>query len=227
MSHSRAVRFDTFGDPSVLAVTELTPPEPQAGEITVDVRHAGVNFAEVMFRRGQFPMDLPHFPGLEAVGTVRSADADVTGFTVGEDVAALPLDGDGNADVVAAPAEHTVPLTGRLDGIDRAAAAGAPCNVTTALGVLTSADHLAAGETVVVLAAAGGVGTAAAELARVPGASTVIGSTSSTRKAQYALPFGTTASSPTSSWPTRSPSATRAGAPTSSWTRSAARTAPR
>ncbi|MFG2121842.1 zinc-binding alcohol dehydrogenase family protein [Streptomyces sp. NPDC048710] len=190
MSQSRVVRFDTFGDPSVLAVTELTPPEPQAGEVTVDVRYAGVNFAEVMFRRGQFPVDLPHFPGLEAVGTVRAIGEGVTGLTVGEEVAALTLGGGGNADVVAVPAAHVVPLTGRLAGVDRAAAAGALCNVTTALGVLTSAGHLAAGETVVVLAAAGGVGTAAAQLARVLGAGTVIGATSSADKAEYARTFG-------------------------------------
>ncbi|MGV9687969.1 quinone oxidoreductase family protein [Streptomyces sp. NPDC003444] len=189
-SSMRTVRFDAFGDPSVLTVAEADAPEPGAGQITVDVRYAGVNFAEVMFRRGQFPVDLPHFPGLEAVGTVRAVGEGVTGFEPGDRVAALTLGGGGNAEVVAVGAEHAVRLDGELADLDGALAAGALCNVTTALGVLTSAGHLAEGETVVVLAAAGGVGTAAAQLARSLGAGTVIGVTSSPAKAEYARGFG-------------------------------------
>ncbi|MGW2031458.1 MULTISPECIES: quinone oxidoreductase family protein [Streptomyces] len=186
----RAVRFESFGGPSVLTVADVPVPEPEAGQITVDVTHAGVNFAEVMFRRGQFPVGLPHHPGLEAVGTVRAVGDGVTGFRAGERVAALTLGGGGNAEVVAVGAEHAVRLDGPLAGLDGALAAGALCNVTTALGVLTSAGHLAEGESVVVLAAAGGVGTAAAQLARTLGAGTVIGVTSSPAKAEYARGFG-------------------------------------
>ncbi|MFD0147285.1 MULTISPECIES: quinone oxidoreductase family protein [unclassified Streptomyces] len=186
----RTVRFESFGDPSVLGVADAAVPEPEAGQLTVDVQYAGVNFAEVMFRRGQFPVDLPHFPGLEAVGTVRAVGGDVTGFEVGDRVAALTLGGGGNAEVVAVGAEHAVRLDGDLAGLDGAVAAGALCNVTTALGVLTSAGRLAKGETVVVLAAAGGVGTAAAQLARSLGAATVIGVTSSPAKAAYARAYG-------------------------------------
>ncbi|WP_328943729.1 zinc-binding dehydrogenase [Streptomyces sp. NBC_00250] len=189
-SRMRTVRFDDFGAPSVLTVGEVETPEPEAGQLTVDVRYAGVNFAEVMFRRGQFPVGLPHFPGLEAVGTVRAVGEGVTGFEPGDRVAALTLGGGGNAEVVAVGAEHVVRLDGELADLDGALAAGALCNVTTALGVLTSAGHLAKGETVVVLAAAGGVGTAAAQLARQLGAGTVIGVTSSPAKAEYARGFG-------------------------------------
>ncbi|GAA0642427.1 zinc-binding dehydrogenase [Streptomyces thermocarboxydovorans] len=143
-----------------------------------------------MFRRGQFPVDLPHFPGLEAVGTVRAVGDGVTGFRIGDRVAALTLGGGGNAEVVAVGAEHAVRLDGPLAGLDSALAAGALCNVTTAIGVLTSAGRLAEGESVVVLAAAAGVGTAAAQLARTLGAATVIGVTSSPAKAGYARGFG-------------------------------------
>ncbi|BCL21693.1 quinone oxidoreductase family protein [Streptomyces tuirus] len=189
-SRMRTVLFQSFGDPSVLAVAEVAVPAPQPGQITIDVEYAGVNFAEVMFRRGQFPVDLPHFPGLEAVGTVRAVGDGVTGFETGDRVAALTLGGGGNAEVVAAGAEHAVRLDGELAGLDGTLAAGALCNVTTALGVLTSAGHLAPGETVVVLAAAGGVGTAAAQLARSLGAARVIGVTSSPAKAEYARGYG-------------------------------------
>ncbi|MCT4352093.1 zinc-binding dehydrogenase [Streptomyces sp. Je 1-79] len=189
-SRMRTVRFDAFGAPSVLTVEDVDTPEPQPGQLTVDVQYAGVNFAEVMFRRGQFPVGLPHFPGLEAVGTVRAVGEGVTGFEPGDRVAALTLGGGGNAEVVAVGAEHVVRLDGELAELDGALAAGALCNVTTALGVLTSAGHLVKGETVVVLAAAGGVGTAAAQLARSLGAGTVIGVTSSPAKAEYARGFG-------------------------------------
>jgi NADPH:quinone reductase len=186
----RTVQFTSSGGPDVLEIEVVPEPEPGAGEVTIDVQYAGVNFAEVMFRRGQFPVDLPHAPGLEAVGTVRSVGEGVTGLPVGTPVAALTLGGGGNAEVVAAQAGHVVPLEGALAGIDHADAAGALCNVTTALGVLTSAGHLAPRETVVVLAAAGGVGTAAAQLARSLGAGAVIGAVGSPAKAEYARGFG-------------------------------------
>lgn len=186
----RTVHFTAFGGPDVLDITEIPEPEPRPGEVTIDVHYAGVNFAEVMFRRGQFPVDLPHAPGLEAVGTVRAVGEGVTGLAVGRPVAALTLGGGGNAEVVAAPAGHVVPLDGALADIDHASAAGALCNVTTALGALTTAGRLSPGETVVVLAAAGGVGTAAAQIARTLGAGLVIGAASSPARAEYAGRFG-------------------------------------
>ncbi|MEY9877203.1 NADPH2:quinone reductase [Streptacidiphilus sp. MAP12-33] len=186
----RTVQFSSVGDPSVLEVAEGVAPEPGPGQVSLDVSHAGVNFAEVMFRRGQFPVDLPHRPGLEAAGTVRALGEGVTGLSAGQPVAALTLAGGGQADVAIAPAEHVVPLDGTLAGLDPALAAGALANVATAYGVLTSAGRLAPGETVVVLAAAGGVGTAAAQLARRLGARAVIGAASTPAKAGYAARFG-------------------------------------
>lgn len=189
-SRMRTVRFASFGGPSVLDVTDAAVPEPQPGQLTIDVEYAGVNFAEVMFRRGQFPVDLPHHPGLEAVGTVRAVGDNVTGLEVGTRVAAVTLGGGGYSEVATVGMEHVVPLEDGLAGLDGAVAAGSLCNVSTALGVLTSAGHLTEGETVVVLAAAGGVGTAAAQLARSLGAGTVIGVTSSPAKAEYARAYG-------------------------------------
>ena len=186
----RTVQFTSSGAADVMKIEDVPAPEPGEGEVTIDVHYAGVNFAEVMFRRGQFPVDLPHAPGLEAVGTVRAVGEGVFGLPVGQPVAALTLGGGGNAEVVAAPAGHVVPLEGALAGIDHADAAAALCNVTTALGVLTSAGRLSPQETVVVLAAAGGVGTAAAQLARSLGAGVVIGAAGSAAKAEYTRGFG-------------------------------------
>ncbi|MFF2790205.1 zinc-binding alcohol dehydrogenase family protein [Streptomyces sp. NPDC058049] len=187
----RAARFAEFGDHNVLTVVHDAPePEAAPGRVVVQVSHAGVNFAEVMFRRGQFPVGLPHVPGLEAVGTVRSVGEGVTGLRPGQRVAALTLDGGGNAEFVSARADLTVPLEGELAELPSALAAAALCNGATAWGVVHAAGRVEQGDTVLVLAAAGGVGTAAAQLARAAGAARVIGATSSPEKAAQALEFG-------------------------------------
>ncbi|MFJ4674529.1 MULTISPECIES: zinc-binding alcohol dehydrogenase family protein [unclassified Kitasatospora] len=186
----RAVLFDRYGDPDVLTEAELPVPEPGPGQISVDVTHAGVNFAEVMFRRGQIQVGLPHVPGLEATGTVRAVGEGVTGLRPGQRVTALTLDGGGYAEVVLARADLTVVLEGPRAIADPALAAAFPCNVPVALGLLESAARLLPGESVLVLAAAGGVGTAAAQIARRAGASLVLGAASTVTKAKYAADFG-------------------------------------
>ncbi|MDI5963306.1 quinone oxidoreductase family protein [Streptantibioticus silvisoli] len=187
----RAARFAAFGGPDVLTVdTDVPAPADEAGRVVIEVSHAGVNFAEVMFRRGQFPVGLPHVPGLEAVGTVRSVGEGVTGLVPGQRVAALVMEGGGNAELVSARADLTVPLEGPLAALDSATAAAVPCNVTTAIGVVESAGRVARGDKVLVLAAGGGVGSAAAQLARAAGAALVVGAVSTAAKAEAALAFG-------------------------------------
>ncbi|GAB1688986.1 quinone oxidoreductase family protein [Krasilnikovia sp. M28-CT-15] len=185
-----AARFDEYGSADVLQVREVPTPTADPGRVLIDVSHAGVNFAEVMFRRGQFPVGVPHVPGLEAAGTVRALGEGVTGLRVGQPVAALTLDGGGNAEVVSARAELVVPLDGDLAGLDPVLAAAALCNVTTAYGILDGAARLRAGETVAIYAAAGGVGTAAAQLARSMGASLVLGAVGSPDKVDFAMRYG-------------------------------------
>ncbi|MEV6952458.1 alcohol dehydrogenase catalytic domain-containing protein [Streptomyces sp. NPDC051183] len=201
----RAATFAEFGDHNVLTVVHDAPePEAAPGRVVVEVTHAGVNFAEVMFRRGQFPVGLPHVPGLEAVGTVRSVGEGVTGLRPGQRVAALTLDGGGNAEFVSARAELTVPLEGELAELPSALAAAALCNGATAWGVVHAAARVEQGDTVLVLAAAGGVGTAAAQLAgrRAPPAS----SAPPARRRRPRRPWSsaTTRSSRTTGWRRRS-----------------------
>ena len=105
----RAVRFTAFGGPSVLEITDATEPMPRPGHVTVDVRYAGVNFAEVMFRRGQFPVDLPHSPARGRRYRTGARREQPTGLSVGEPVAALTLGGGGNAEIAEAPAERWCP----------------------------------------------------------------------------------------------------------------------
>ncbi len=143
-----------------------------------------------MFRRGQIPVGLPHMPGLEAAGTVRAVGPGVHGLAPGDRVTALTLDGGGCAEIALARADLAIRLDGPTAAIPPALAAAFPCNVTVAWGMLHSAARLAPGETVLVLAAAGGVGTAAAQIARLLGAGRVLGATSTPEKAAYAARFG-------------------------------------
>ncbi|GAB1642664.1 quinone oxidoreductase family protein [Krasilnikovia sp. MM14-A1259] len=185
-----AARFDEYGPAEVLAVREVPTPVAAPGQVLIDVTHAGVNFAEVMFRRGQFPVGVPHVPGLEVAGTVRALGDGVSALRVGQPVAALTLDGGGNAEIAAARADLVIPLDGELAGLDPALAAAAPCSVTTAYGILAEAARLRAGETVAVYAAAGGVGTAAAQFARSMGAARVVGAVGSADKIAPARRYG-------------------------------------
>lgn len=186
----RAMFFERYGEPEVLVSADLPEPEPGPGEVGIRVVCAGVNFAEVMFRRGQIPVGLPHVPGLEVSGTVEAVGPDVSDIKPGQRVAALTLDGGGYAERAIARASLTVPLEGTRASLSLQQAAAFPCNVTTAWGVLHSAARLAPGDTVLVLAAAGGVGTAAAQIARMNGAGKVLGVASSPHKRAYAQSFG-------------------------------------
>ena len=166
---------------------ERDKPVPGAGEVLIRVSHIGVNFAEVQHWRGDFGEPEPEgdVPGLEAAGVIEAVGPDVT-LAAGTHVTAyLPAFG-GYAEYVAAPAAFTYPI-GDLDPV---VAAGAPVVLTTAYGLLAGTGRVAAGDTVLIHAAAGGVGTVAAQIARALGASRIIGTVSSAEKAEYALQFG-------------------------------------
>ena len=154
----RQIIFQRYGGPDVLDIVEAEIPEPAAGQLLLSVSHSGVNFAEVMFRRGQIPVGTPHVPGLEAVGVVERIGAGVEGFAPGDRVAALTLAGGGQAEYAVAEARFAVPLTGALAGLPAELAAAVLCNATTAVGAIELAARPAAGERILVTAAAGGVG---------------------------------------------------------------------
>ncbi|MEV7895952.1 quinone oxidoreductase family protein [Streptomyces cyaneofuscatus] len=189
----RAVAFKEVGGPEVLRVVELAAPEPGPGEVLIRVAYAGVNYGEVQHRLGDFgPPEGETVTGLEASGTVAALGAGVAGLAVGDQVAAYLPDGGGYAEYATAPAPFVFPLAEltELGGLDLRTAGAAPLVLTTAYGVLAGAGHLAAGETVLVHAAAGGVGSVAAQLARSLGAAAVYGTVSTEEKAEYASRFG-------------------------------------
>ncbi|MFE3716876.1 quinone oxidoreductase family protein [Streptomyces cyaneofuscatus] len=189
----RAVAFKEVGGPEVLRAVELPAPVPVPGEVLIRVAYAGVNYGEVQHRLGDFgPPEGETVTGLEASGTVAALGGGVTGLAVGDEVAAYLPDGGGYAEYATAPAPFVFPLAelAELGGLDLRTAGAAPLVLTTAYGVLAGAGHLVAGETVLVHAAAGGVGSAAAQLARSLGAAAVYGTVSTEEKAEYASRFG-------------------------------------
>ncbi|MBB6733832.1 quinone oxidoreductase family protein [Cohnella zeiphila] len=189
----RAVTIPKFGGPEVLALTNIFVPTPGAGEVTIDVAYAGVNYAEVLFRKGGVPdLPLPFVPGIEVAGTIREIGEGVDEFRVGQPVAALTIVGGGGyAEVAKAPARLVFPLDERRTSEpELAAAAASPSNVTTAYMIMADAARLQPGETVLVHAAAGGVGSAIGQMARAFGAGRVIGTVGSEDKIPYARSLG-------------------------------------
>ncbi len=154
-------------------VGEIVEPRPGDGEVSIDVTYAGVNFMDVMARRGDpgYASSWPYVPGLEVVGTVRELGAGVSGLAVGQRVVAFTAGG-GFAEVAIARAALTVPVP---DEIPLLTAAGTPMVFSTALLLLTDAARLASAESVLVHSASGGVGSALAQLVPALGGGLLIG----------------------------------------------------
>jgi NADPH2:quinone reductase len=185
----KATVIAEYGDPTVLRVRDVPVPRPGAGEVAIDVAYAGVNYAEVMARRGALPPFQPPFvPGLEVSGTVRAVGDGVVGLRPGAPVCALTTRG-GYAEVAIAPAALTYTLPGGADD-DLRAGAAMPTIVPTAWALIHVVGRVRPGEAVLVHAAAGGVGIVAGQVARTAGAGRVLGVTSTDDKARYARRFG-------------------------------------
>jgi NADPH:quinone reductase len=181
-----AVVVPETGDPDVLELREVPAPAPGEGEVSIHVEHAGVNYSEVMARRGDLRVDLPFVPGLEVSGHIAAVGPGVTEFEVGQAVAALTMVG-GYAEVALAKVPLVVPVP---DTVDLQAAAGFPTITPTAYALLVDVARLRKGETVLVHAAAGGMGTVVGQIARYLGAGRVIGTVGSAEKIPYARRFG-------------------------------------
>ncbi|MGW1090096.1 quinone oxidoreductase family protein [Streptomyces sp. NPDC002596] len=183
----RAVEFQEYGGPDVLHLVEAEVPGPGAGQVSIEVAWAGVNFADLKARaEGYRVASLPHRPGLEVSGRIRAVGEGVTVLRVGQEVAGL-VQGGGYADVVVAEAAAVFALPG---GVDLRTAATVPTVLPTAHALVHEVGRLQAGETILVQGAAGGIGTAVGQLARAAGAGAVYGVTSSKAKAEYACAHG-------------------------------------
>jgi len=176
----RAVVVDRYGGPEVLELGERPVPKPARGEVLVHVQVAGVNFGDTERRRGVYdPPPLPYVPGNEAAGIVEVVGDDVDPAWLGRRVAFWAMRTSGTyAEYVAVPAASLFDLRDDLD-FERAVAL--PSQGLTAYALAHVATQLAPGQTALVHAAAGGVGTLLIQLLKRRGVR-VLGTASSASK---------------------------------------------
>ncbi|HSJ28083.1 MAG TPA: NADPH:quinone oxidoreductase family protein [Acidimicrobiia bacterium] len=183
----RALLCTRLGPASGLSVGEVDDPQPGPGEVVVDVEAAGLNFPDTLIIEGryQFKPELPFTPGGEAAGTVSAVGDGVTSVAVGDRVIALSAHG-AFAQRWAVDARKVIPIP---VGLDAVAAAAFGLTYGTSYHALKDRAALQPGETLLVLGAAGGVGSAAVELGKAMGA-TVIAAASSAEKLAWAMDLG-------------------------------------
>ena len=169
----RRVVITKSGPPEVLSIVEEADLEPGEGEVVVRVHRAGINFADLMMRLGIYgeTPEFPFTPGYEVAGVISSLAADVEGLEVGQRVAAFTGFG-GYAEEVCVPAERVLPLR---EEIDFDAAAAMLVTYITSYHMLIQQGNMQPGDTVLIHHAAGGVGTAALQIARARDAGAIFG----------------------------------------------------
>jgi len=185
----KTVRFHRTGGPDVLTYEDVADPVAGDGEVLIKVEAVGMNFADVLRRRGDDypdPTPLPFTPGGEIAGRVAAVGRNVRGLEVGSLVYSTPRRG-GYAQYVAVPASSVIPLP---PGISADQATSLVIQGLTAGFALRNSAKLSKGESVFVEAAAGGVGSFAVQLAKLFGAGKVIAGASSAAKRHLALQLG-------------------------------------
>lgn len=189
----KAARIHVYGDPNVFVYEDAPRPQPDAGELLVRVQAAGVNPVDFKTRAGRgmgggSPDLLPLIVGWDVSGVVEAVGAGVSAFRPADEVCGMvrfPEIGNAYAEYVAAPASDFAPKPTSLDHIQ---AAAVPLAALTAWQVMFDTAHLSAGQTILIHAAAGGVGHLAVQLAKWKGAR-VIG-TASARNADFLRELG-------------------------------------
>ncbi|MPZ82767.1 MAG: zinc-binding dehydrogenase [Actinophytocola sp.] len=183
----RRVRYHAYGGPEVLRVEEAEVPEPGPGQVRLRTEVIGANFIDTKFRRGRgalFQRPLPATLTGDVVGTVEAVGSDVDTALIGRRVAALTEDAFADFALADARWLATVP-----SGLDEGSATMLPLAAPVALGTLRT-GRLEPGETVLVHAAAGGIGHLAVQLAKLLGAGRVIATAGSPAKLDFARAQG-------------------------------------
>ncbi len=166
----RAAQILSLDGPSAVALAEVSAPVPQPDQVLIDVHAAGVTFPDLLMTRGEYQMkpEPPFIPGCEVGGVVVSAP-EGSGLAAGDRVAAFAILGCFAEQVVAAP-QMTFKLPDRLSYEQGAAL---PMNYLTVHFALVFRGRMKAGETVLIHGAAGGIGTAAIQVAKAWGAKVI------------------------------------------------------
>ncbi len=163
---ARAVRFDHYGDRDVLYVADVEAPQPQLGEVVVEVRAAGINPGEASIRRGDldamFPATFPSGEGSDLAGVVSVVGDAVTEFAVGDEVVGWSWQRSSHAEYVAVPVTQLIPRPAALAWEVAGSLYVVGCTAYAAVRAVGAEP----GDTVVVSAAAGGVGSVVVQLLR-------------------------------------------------------------
>lgn len=182
----KAVVVEEFGDADVLRLREWRVPERSPGKVLIEVRCAGVNFAEIMSRRGGYlGVGLPFVPGMEVSGRVLEVGDGVQHVSPGDRVCAITQTG-GYAEIAVADAAAVFPVP---DELEWPTAAALPTIVPTAYALVHELGRVRTGDRVLANAAAGGTGMVLGQMLRELGAHTV-GVVSSAEKVEPATRYG-------------------------------------
>ena len=165
----QAIQAHDYGEPKVLVLEQAPSPEPNADQVLIRLKAAGVNPADWKYRSGAFkqymPLTFPWIPGMEGSGIVEAVGANVTTLKKGDEVYGIVAGG--YAEYALASANEVQP---KPAGLTFEEAAALPVGVLTAWGAVIDAANVQAGQRVLVHGAAGGVGAYAVQLARWKGA---------------------------------------------------------
>lgn len=183
----KAILIEQNGPPEHLRYQELPDPSPKAGEVLIRTTLTSLNYADVQARRGGYEAGSPppFIPGLDAVGIIEALGEGVEGLQVGQRVAVFAAGGS-YAEKVVAKAVLAYPVPPELPD----EAVSGLTALVTAYNTLTWAGRLQKGETVLVHAAAGGVGSLAVQMARALGAGRVFGTVGTPAKAEWVRNLG-------------------------------------
>ncbi|WP_322041173.1 quinone oxidoreductase [Burkholderia diffusa] len=182
----KAIRYDQPGGPDVMKWVDVEVGEPKAGEVRIRQHAVGLNYIDVYFRTGLYPQPLPGGLGMEAAGEVTAVGDGVTALKVGDRVAYVGQPPGAYAQERVMPADRLVKLP---DGISYDDAASVMLQGLTAHYLLRRTYPVKAGDTILIHAAAGGVGLLVCQWAKALGA-TVIGTVGSDEKAALAKAHG-------------------------------------
>ena len=181
----KAIQVAQVGGPEVLTLVDLPVPDPKPNEALVQIKAAGVNFIDVYFREGRYPAPLPFSNGQEAAGLVVAVGSDLTTVRLGDRVAYTGVLGS-YAEYAAVPADRLIKIP---DELDFNQAAAAMLQGMTAHYLTHSTYPIKSADSVLIHAAAGGVGLLLVQMAKNLGAR-VIGTAGSDEKAQLARDAG-------------------------------------
>lgn len=182
----KAVRIETQGGPEVMELQDVELPAPEAGQVRIRHTAVGLNYIDIYHRSGLYPLPMPSGIGLEAAGVVEELGEGVTNLAVGDRVAygAGPLGAYSQA--CNAPANRVSKLP---DGIEDETAAAMMLKGMTVRYLLRATYNVQSGDTILLHAAAGGIGLIACQWAKALGATT-IGTVGSEEKAELARAHG-------------------------------------